>query len=64
MVTVVSSLRQWPWGTSVAGAVPEPGWCCFGGTPYWPTVRIWLLRLTAGLAVFSDAVFESVHTMS
>ena len=53
-----------PCGTSVVGAVPEPGCCCFGGTPYWPTVRILLLRLTAGLAVFSDAVFVSVHTMS
>src|SRR5204862_640734 len=36
--------------------------CCFGGTPYWPTLRILLLRLSAGLAVFSDAVFVSVHT--
>src|ERR687887_301026 len=61
---VVESFRQWPCGTSVDGGVPEPGCCCFGGTPYWPTVRILLLRLTAGLAVFSDAVFVSVHTMS
>src|SRR5262252_9490788 len=53
---VVSLFRQFPWGTDVSGAVPEPGCCCFGGTPYWPTVRILLLRLTAGLAVFSDAV--------
>src|SRR5215470_1750953 len=64
MVWVVSSFRQCPWGTAVAGAVPEPGCCCFGGTPYWPTVRILLRRLTAGLAVFSDAVFSSVHAMS
>jgi hypothetical protein len=63
-VAVVSSFRQCPWGTAVVGAVPEPGCCCFGGTPYWPTVRILLLRLTAGLAVFSDAVFVIVHTMS
>jgi len=48
----------------VVGAVPEPGCCCFGGTPYWPTVRILLPRLTAGLAVFSDAVFFRAHTMS
>src|SRR5689334_8332808 len=61
---VVSLFRQNPWGTSVVGAVPEPGCCCFGGTPYWPTVRILLLRLTAGLAVLSDAVFVSDHTMS
>src|SRR5215469_5548506 len=52
-VGVVSSFRHCPWGTSVPGAVPEPGCCCLGGTPYWPTVRILLLRLTAGLAVFS-----------
>src|SRR5690242_5022344 len=57
IVTVVSLLRQYPWGTSVVGGVPDPGCCCFGGTPYWPTVRILLLRLSAGLAVFSDAVF-------
>src|SRR6516165_3380677 len=58
------SFRQCPCGTSVLGAVPEPGCCCFGGTPYWPTVKISLLRLTAGLAVFNDAVFVSAHTMS
>src|SRR5258708_19194769 len=61
---VVSSFKQLPWGTAVVGAVPEPGCCCLGGTPYWPTVRILLLRLTAGLAVFSDALFVSDHTMS
>src|SRR5438128_3517442 len=60
---VVVSLMQWPCGTSVVGAVPEPGCCCLGGTPYWPTVRILLLGLTAGTP-FSDAVFVSVHTMS
>src|ERR687883_352325 len=63
MVTVVVSFRQKPCGTSLVGAVPEPGCCCFGGTPYWPTVRILLLRLTFGRP-FSDAVFESVHTTS
>src|SRR5919198_900386 len=62
--SVVLSFRQWPCGTVTSGAVPEPGCCCFGGTPYCPTVRILLLRLTAALAVFSDAVFVSVHTMS
>src|SRR5437763_14376238 len=64
IVAVVSSFRQWPCGTVVSGAVPEPGCCCFGGTPYWPTVRILLLIPRAGVAVFSDAVFDSVHTMS
>src|SRR5918911_2616123 len=64
IVTVVASFRQKPCGTSVVGAVPEPGCCCFGGTPYWPTVRILLRRLAAGLAVLSDAVFDSVQTMS
>src|SRR5436309_10235289 len=49
---------------TLSARVREPGCCCFGGPPYWPTVRILLLRLTAGLAVFSDAVFVSVHTMS
>src|SRR5215469_7900288 len=62
--TVVSSFRQKPWGAVASGALPEPGWCCFGGTPYWPTVRIVLLRLTAGLAVLSEAVLVSDHTMS
>ena len=61
--SVVSSFRQKPCGTAVVGAVPEPGCCCFGGTPYWPTVRILLLRLRFGTP-FSDAVFVSVQTMS
>src|SRR2546423_3563598 len=64
IVAVVVSFRQWPCGTVVSGAVPEPGCCAFGGTPYWPTVRILLLRLTAGLAVFSDAVLANVHAIS
>src|SRR5438132_4566946 len=62
MVTVVSSFRQWPCGTSTPGAVPEPGCCCFGGTPYWPTPRMLLLRLSAGTE-FSDEVFVSVQRM-
>src|SRR5438309_2118293 len=37
IVGVVVSLMQKPCGTSVVGAVPEPGCCCFGGTAYWPT---------------------------
>ena len=46
------------------GAVPEPGCCCFGGTPYWPTGRTWFDRLTAGDAEFSDEVLVIVHTTS
>src|SRR5204863_4210749 len=42
----------------------DPGCCCFGGTPYRPTLRILLLRLTAGLAVLSDAEFVSDQTIS
>src|SRR5919198_4781824 len=65
---VVVSLMQSPCATSgvvaLSAGVPEPGCCCFGGTPYWPTVRILLLMPTAGLPVFSDAVFVRVQTMS
>src|SRR5919199_2506518 len=64
IVTVVSSFRQKPCGASMPGREPEPGCCCFGGTPHWPTVRILLLMPTAGVAVFSDAVLVSVHTTS
>src|SRR5258708_4410039 len=32
--SVVVLLIQKPCGTSVVGAVPDPGCCCFGGTPY------------------------------
>src|ERR671923_872836 len=64
---VVVSLMQSPCATSgvvvLSASVPEPGCCCFGGTPYWPTVRILLLRLRFGTP-FSDAVFVSVQTMS
>src|SRR5438874_2067276 len=67
IVVVVVSLMQSPCATSgvvvLSASVPEPGCCCFGGTPYWPTVRILLLIPTAG-AVFSEAVFVSVQTMS
>ena len=55
---------QWPCGTSVPGAVPEPGCCCFGGTPYWFTLSTLLLRLSAGVAEFSDEVLVSVQTTS
>src|ERR671935_3161449 len=61
--SVVSSFRQWPWGTLVSGAVPEPGWCCFGGTPYWPTVSTLFVRLSAGTP-FSEAVLVNDQTMS
>src|SRR5215831_3623871 len=61
---VVSSLRQCPCGTAVPGAEPEPGCCCFGGTPYCSADTMSLLRSTAGLAVLSDDVFVIVHTTS
>src|SRR5436190_22861831 len=65
---VVVSLMQSPCATSgvvvLLASVPEPGCCCFGGTPYWPTVTILLLIATAGVAVFSEAVFVSAHTTS
>src|SRR3954451_24659972 len=64
IVDVVSSFRQCPCGTAVPGGVPEPGCCCFGGTAYCPTVRILLLRLSAGEALFSDEVFARVQAMS
>src|SRR6266550_7924459 len=58
---------QSPWATSgvptLLASVPEPGCCCFGGTPYWPTVRVLFLRLTVPV-VSSDAVFVSDHTTS
>src|SRR6266480_105340 len=60
MVGVVVSLMQKPCGTAVVGAVPDPGCCCFGGTPYCPAVSTLLLRLSAGTA-FRDAVFVSVQ---
>src|SRR5437667_4557812 len=34
-VTVVVSLRQYPCGTAVVGAEPDPGCVCFGGIAYW-----------------------------
>src|SRR2546423_5219400 len=65
---VVVSLMQSPCATSgvvfLSASVPGPGCCCFGGTPYWPTVRILLLIPIAAVAVFSDAVFVSVHATS
>src|SRR5262245_349985 len=64
MEAVVSSFRQCPCGAFVPGGVPDPGCFASGGTPYWPTVRILLLRLTAGDAEFSEAVFLSVQTIS
>ncbi len=61
---VVVSLIQKPCGVSVVASVPEPGCCCFGGTPYWFTLSTWLLRLSAGVLVFSEDVFVSAHTTS
>src|SRR6266516_3141661 len=56
MVGVVVSSMQWPWGTSVLGAKPEPGCCCFGGTPYVPTLMTLLESDSAGDAEFSEDV--------
>ena len=64
MVTVVVSFRQKPCGVFMPGGVPEPGCRCLGGTPYWPTGRTWLDRLTAGDAEFSDEVLVIVHATS
>src|SRR5580765_5549280 len=64
MVTVVVSFRQKPCGVFMPGGVPEPGCRCLGGTPYWPTGRTWLDRLTAGDAEFSDDVLVIVHATS
>src|SRR5438093_3156942 len=60
--SVVVSLMQWPCGTSTVGGVPEPGCFCFGGMPYCPTVSTLFVRLTAGVAVFSDDVFFKAQT--
>src|SRR6476620_2081052 len=62
IVAVVLSLMQYPCGASVVGAWPEPGWCCLGGSAYWPTDTSRLVSCTAGVAVFSDAVFVIDHT--
>src|SRR5215471_16857906 len=61
IVTVVLSFKQRPCGTDVPGAVPEPGWCCFGGMPYWFTFRTLVLNETFGDAEFSDDVFVIVQ---
>src|SRR6185369_9641750 len=56
MVGVVVSLMQWPWGALVPGAEPEPGCCCFGGTPYWLTPRTFTPSPTAAGSEFSADV--------
>ena len=56
------SLMQCPCGTAVPGAVPEPGWRCFGGSAYWFTDTSLLLRLRFGVPLFRDDVFVSVQT--
>src|SRR5204863_7477247 len=58
---VVSSFRQWPCGTSVPGAAPEPGCCCLGGTPYVLTPRTLIPSPTAGVAASRDEVLVSDH---
>src|SRR5438876_9855939 len=64
IVTVVMSLMQSPSGVSIVASVPEPGCFCFGGTPYWFDESTLLLRVSAGVLLFSDEVFVSAHTMS
>src|SRR3989442_2523444 len=64
MVTVVSLLRQSPCGTSVPGAVPDPGCFCFGGIAYWPTPSTLFESASAGAAELSDDVFVNVQTTS
>jgi hypothetical protein len=64
IVGVVVSFMQWPCGAFVPGADPEPGYCCFGGTPYRPTLRILFESVSDGVAVFSEDVFFSVQTTS
>src|ERR1041385_2266031 len=61
IVAVVSSLRQYPCGAFVPGAVSDPGWFACGGIAYWFTGTTWLDRWSAGVPVFSDDVFESVQ---
>ena len=58
------SLMQKPWGTSVPGAVPEPGCCCFGGTPYCSLAMTLFVSVSAGVAVLSEAVLPSVQATS
>ena len=58
----VKALPATPHQLSVVGAVPQPGCFCFGGIPYWFTLSTLLLRLSAGVPVFSEDVFVSAHT--
>ena len=60
--SVVVSLIQKPCGTSVVGAAPDPGCCCFGGTPYWFTIISLLLRLRDGEPESIDEVLARVHS--
>src|SRR3954447_13024492 len=62
IVDVVVSLMQNPCGVAAVAGVPEPGWCCFGGSAYVLTATTLLLRLRAGDALFSDDVLVRVHT--
>ena len=55
---------QKPCARAVVGAVPEPGCCCFGGTPYWPTVSTVFDKLRAGELLLSEDVLVKLHTTS
>src|SRR5512136_2206758 len=62
IVVVVVSLMQYPCGVLVVGVIPEPGCCCFGGTPYCETDITLFVRLRAGVAEFKDDVFVKLQS--
>src|SRR6266487_3013959 len=65
IVGVSVSLMQSPWATSgvvvLSASVPDPGWCCLGGSAYVLTLTSRLFRASAGDAVFRDEVLVNVH---
>ena len=63
MVGVVVSLRQWPCGTSMPGAVPEPGCDAFGGMAYVLDVEHLVAQVGDGVAELSDPVLLIVQTI-
>src|SRR5579859_2667989 len=54
-VGIVVSLMHWPSGLSPIF------WLAFGGITYGSVWISWLVRLSAGVALSSDAVLVSVH---
>src|SRR6266576_3710090 len=61
VTSVVVSLRQWPWGVVVVGALPEPGWSALGGIAYPPTPRTVFVSVSEGVAESSDDVLVNAH---